>query len=151
MNKTDAIATVLDLARENVLDSHDTDPEMIRERERQVDALYTVAEMLDDLLGMTEHADDAKTTRGNVRLLGTLYKAAEAEVETLRKAMRELLGAARTDVDPSGRPFEPGEFHEHVERVAAEALGEECGEPEAEARGVPSFCEECDGPCDIDR
>ena len=56
-------------------------------------------------------------------LMADLFKAEAAEVQTLRAALRELAGAAVTDVDPSGRPFEPGEFHEHVLRVAVEALG----------------------------
>ena len=68
-------------------------------------------------------------TSGNLRLMAAMFKAEAAEVTVLRAALRELAGAAVTDCDGSGRPFEPGEFHEHVLRVAVEALGDaECGD-----------------------
>ena len=104
------------------------------------------------------------------RLLGDLLADSEREVQTLREALRELAGAAVTDCDPSGRPFEPGEFHEHVQHVATAALGAYLDEPEAdgdffngpptygdaldaETHGDgetdPNYCEDCDGPCSI--
>ena len=81
MSPEEAFEIVLDLAHQNVLESQDDD--MIEETERQEEAL-SIAEKM----------------HGDLKLLSTLYKEAEAEVTKLRKALKEMAGAqARATLD----------------------------------------------------
>jgi len=113
--------------------------------------------------------EDQRTAESAVQAIQSVAREALRETEYVRDtfepdprdaALRELASAATTNHDANGRAFEPGEFHKHVARVAFGALGvgpdaqpvvafpaESHGDGETD----PNYCEDCDGPCSVDR